>query len=60
MPSLLPIGGSIRLNASVGGAATVMRQANGGFAAPDHVSHGLDVFTLCWGASSILALERPG
>jgi hypothetical protein len=37
-----------------------MRQANGGFAAPDHVSHGLDVFTLCWGASSILALERPG
>ena len=46
MPSLLPIGGSIRLNASAGGAATVVPLADGGFAAVYRVANGPDVFTL--------------
>jgi len=46
MPSLLPIGGSIRLNASSGGAATVVPLAAGGFAAVYQVAGSLDVFTL--------------
>jgi T5SS/PEP-CTERM-associated repeat protein len=46
MPSLLPLGGSIRLNASAGGAATVVPLADGGFAAVYRVANGPDVFTL--------------
>ena len=46
MPSLLPIGGSIRLNASAGGAATVVPLSIGGFAAVYRVQNGPDVFTL--------------
>ncbi len=46
MPSLLPIGGAIRLNASAGGAATVVPLAEGGFAAVYRVANGPDVFTL--------------
>ncbi len=46
MPSLLPIGGAIRLNASAGGAATVVPLAEGGFAAVYRVANGPDVFRL--------------
>ena len=46
MPSLLPIGGTIRLNASAGGAATVVPLAEGGFAVVYRVANGPDVFTL--------------
>jgi hypothetical protein len=46
MPSLLPIGGDIRLNPSAGGAATVVPLADGGFAAVYRVEYGPDVFTL--------------
>src|SRR5258708_2611184 len=46
MPSLVPIGGSIRLNASAGGAATVVPLAEGGFAVVYRVANGPDVFTL--------------
>jgi T5SS/PEP-CTERM-associated repeat protein len=46
MPSLLPIGGAIRLNPSAGGAATVVPLSEGGFAAVYRVANGPDVFTL--------------
>jgi collagen type I/II/III/V/XI/XXIV/XXVII alpha len=46
MPSLLPLGGTIRLNASPGGAATVVPLAEGGFAAVYRIAGGPDVFTL--------------
>jgi T5SS/PEP-CTERM-associated repeat protein len=46
MPSLLPIGGTLRLNASSGGAATIVPLAEGGFAAVYRVANGPDVFTL--------------
>ena len=46
MSSLLPIGGTIRLNPSAGGAATVVPLAEGGFAAVYRATVGPDVFTL--------------
>src|SRR5471030_3140969 len=59
MPSLLPIGGTIRLNASSGGAATVVPLAAGGFATVYRVANGPDVFNLYDDSFNLLTGEIP-
>ncbi len=59
MPSLVPIGGSIRLNTSNGGAATIVPLAEGGFAAVYRVANGPDVFTLYGDNFQALTAEIP-
>ncbi len=59
MPSLLPIGGTIQLNASPGGAATIVPLAEGGFAAVYRIAGGEDVFTLYDDNFNALTSETP-